>query len=171
MSSTAIVIAVSYLVATVLVGLIALVIGTSARTRGEVDTALLARREKTWFVIVVVLLTTLLFATIFFTPYGRGSEAAAQVVDVNGRQFAWILSKRSVRAGERVQFRLTSADVNHAVAVYTKDWKLLFQVQVVPGKTQKYTYTFDKPGVYRIVCLEYCGSGHHLMETVLTVRA
>jgi heme/copper-type cytochrome/quinol oxidase subunit 2 len=28
------------------------------------------------------------------------------------------------------------------------------------GKTTDYVYTFRKPGVYHVLCLEYCGVGH-----------
>jgi len=169
---TATIIAVSYTVVSVLAILIVLAVAASTRARRrEADARLLAEREKAWFVIVVVLLAALLFATIFFTPYGRGeSGRSAQVVDVRSQQFAWT-GLKPVRAGEEVQFRLTATDVNHAFAVYTQRGKFLFQVQVQPGKTQIYRYTFKRPGTYRILCLEYCGVGHDAMIGQLTVRA
>jgi cytochrome c oxidase subunit 2 len=166
---TAVVISVSYVVAAVVVALLALVVARSTRTRRGVDTARAAEQEKTWFVVVVVLLAALLFATILFTPYGRSAGRGAQVVDVQAVQFAWLLPGKPLKAGRQVEFRLTSKDVNHNFAVYTLGWKLLFQVQVVPGKTQKYVYTFRKPGKYRVVCLEFCGLGHSLMQSQLTV--
>ena len=168
---TALIIAVSYVVATVLVTVVGVVVAASTRARVEPDLQKLREREKTWFVVAVALLTALLFATIFFTPYGKGAgKPGAQVVNVRGVQFAWLVRGRP-RAGEPVQFNLTSADVNHNLGVYTRDWKLLFQVQVVPGRTQKYVYTFDRPGTYRLVCLEFCGLDHHLMNTQLRVGA
>jgi len=169
---TAIIIAVSYVVATVLVTVIGIAVAASTKSRRPPDVEKLREREKSWFVVAVVLLTALLFATIFFTPYSRGSgKAGAQVVDVKGVQFAWLVKGRPPRAGEPVEFRLTSGDVNHNLGVYTEGWKLLFQVQVVPGKTQKYVYTFRRPGLYRLVCLEFCGLDHHLMNTQLRVGA
>jgi cytochrome c oxidase subunit II len=130
---TATIIAICYLLATVLVALIALAIGFSTGSRRQPDVRVLAGREKAWFVIAVVLLAVLLFATIFFTPYGRSAGAGAQVVRVKAVQFAWLMSTNKVRAGREIEFRLTSSDVNHGLAVYTNTWKLLFQVQVVPG--------------------------------------
>jgi cytochrome c oxidase subunit 2 len=168
---TALIIALSYLGATVLVTLVAVAVAASTRSRGAVDVEKLREREKTWFVIAVALLTALLFATIFFTPYGKGAgEAGAQQLSVRGVQFAW-LARGRIHAGRPVQFNLTSGDVNHNLGVYTLGWKLLFQVQVVPGRVQHYVYTFDRPGTYRLVCLEFCGLDHHLMNTTIRVGA
>jgi cytochrome c oxidase subunit 2 len=166
-----ILIAVTY---TALGGVVVLVVGalvaSSTRSRGrEPDTKKLAHHERTWFGIVVVLLVALLFATIFFTPYGRSSESAPQEVNVHAQQFAFVLDKRVIRAGEKVKFHLTSADVNHGFAVFNADNGFLFQAQVMPGKTQDYVYTFDKPGTYRIVCFEYCGVGHDEMAGTFRV--
>ena len=141
------------------------------RDDGAVDEERLRRTEKTWFVAVVVMLAAFVFATIFFTPYGRTAAANAQVLDVQAQQFAWILPPKPVVAGRQVEFVLTSKDVVHAFAVYSPSGTLLFQAQVTPGATTDYEYTFSKPGVYRVVCLEYCGSGHTQMFTTLTVRA
>ena len=41
----------------------------------------------------------------------------------------------------------------------------------MPGFTNVIRYTFSEPGTYRILCLEYCGLGHHTMMSRLTVTA
>jgi cytochrome c oxidase subunit II len=125
--------------------------------------------ERTWFVVVIVLLAALLFATIFLTPYGRSAGKDAQVVPIKAVQFAWLVPGKPIRAGTPVEFRLTSADVNHGFAVYNAAGTLLFMVQVMPDETQKYVYTFEQPGTYTILCLEFCGVGHGRMEGRLTV--
>jgi cytochrome c oxidase subunit 2 len=169
---TAIIVAVSY---GLLGGLAAVVIGglvwssTVGRHR-QIDARKLAEREKTWFGIVVVFLVGLLFGTIFFTPYGRGSSGGdPQVVKVTGQQFAWLFPNTPIRAGKPVEFQLTSPDVNHDFAVFNPQHTFLFQVQVMPGKTQLYRYTFRKPGRYTVECWEYCGLGHDAMTTAFTV--
>jgi len=171
MGRTALVISIAYIAAMVVVTVLAVVIGVSTRSRGDVDSRRLAEREKGWFVIAVTLLTALLFATIFFTPYGRSAGSGAQVVEVKSLQFAWILPSKPVTAGRQVEFRLTSQDVTHAFAVYTSSWKLLFQVQVIPGEEQRYVYTFTNPGTYHVACFEFCGIGHDRMQALLQVRA
>ena len=45
----------------------------------------------------------------------------------------------------------------------------VFRCSQMPGKTQDYVYTFRKPGVYHVLCLEYCGVGHHTMAAKLHV--
>jgi cytochrome c oxidase subunit 2 len=169
---TAVIIAVSY---GLLGGLAVLVIGafiwssTLGRHR-DIDLRKLAEREKTWFGIVVVFLVALLFATIFFTPYGQTATPGTQVVKVTGEQFAWLFPKRTrIRAGREVEFEITSPDVNHDFAVFDSQHTLLFQVQVLPGKTSLYDYTFEKPGRYTVECWEYCGLGHDEMATTFLV--
>jgi cytochrome c oxidase subunit 2 len=159
----------------ILGGALVIVIGVvvAASTLGrrrKLDTREAAEHERTWFGVVVVLLTVLLFATIFFTPYGSSRQSAPQNVNVQARQFAFLIDRPRIRAGEKVKFHLTAADVNHGFAVFDSHNKFLFQVQVMPKKTQNYVYTFDKPGTYRIVCFEYCGSGHDQMQSQLTVQ-
>jgi cytochrome c oxidase subunit 2 len=70
-----------------------------------------------------------------------------------------------------VVFRVTGADVNHGFGVYNENLELVTQVQAMPGYTNKLVYTFDQPGKYRILCLEYCGLAHHAMMGELNVKA
>ena len=169
MTTTGVVLTVSFTVACAIAIVVVLVVARSTRRPGTVDTERLRHAERSWFVVVVVLLVALLVATIAFTPYGRSAGKNAQVVDVEGLQFAWVIPERPLQAGREVEFRLTSKDVNHNFAVYTKGGELLFQVQVMPGKTQDYVYTFDKPGTYDVLCLEYCGVDHANMRSELHV--
>jgi cytochrome c oxidase subunit 2 len=47
----------------------------------------------------------------------------------------------------------------------------LFQMQVVPGYDNIFYYTFKKPGIYTIRCLEYCGWNHPYMVSSITIHA
>lgn len=40
---------------------------------------------------------------------------------------------------------------------------------LIPGEIATLTYTFDRPGVYRTTCNEYCGGGHHTMMGTVRV--
>ena len=150
---------------------IGVVVALSTRSRvPPLDERKLGEHERTWFGIVVVVLVALLFATIFFTPYGSDPATGANVVGVKAQQFAFLLDKSTVRVGQPVTFRLTSADVNHGFAVFNANNEFLFQIQIVPGKTQEYTYTFRKPGTYRVICFEYCGIGHDRMSSTFAAQ-
>ena len=121
-----------------------------------------------WLVIVAGVVITI--ATLM--PWPHPSLAAtgnAQVVDAQASQWHWQLSNSDLRSGEPVEFRVTSTDVNHGFGIYDSSMRMLAQVQAMPGYTNKLRYTFEQPGEYRILCMEYCGVAHHAMMATLTV--
>ena len=163
MNSTALLIAVSYTVVVVIGAVLFLFLWRSTTKPKEVDTKRIAHRESTWLLVVVLGLLALLFATIFFTPYGESAPPGSQVVEVQSAQFAFVLTPNEIRAGEPVEFQLRSSDVNHGFGVYTDDDEFVLQAQVVPDFTTTVVHTFDEPGTYKVLCLEYCGLDHHKM--------
>jgi cytochrome c oxidase subunit 2 len=162
-------IAIGYSAVVILSVVVAVALWRSTAGGPKPISAHLAERERTWLGIVGAILFALLITTIWFTPYGQSTPANAQVVHVTGQQFAWTLSPGHVRAGKAVEFLATSKDVSHGFGLYDPDGNFVAQAQVVPGKTQKLVHTFSKPGRYQILCLEFCGLDHHLMQTVLLV--
>jgi len=173
MNSTEVLIAVAYGLVTVAAVVLAVILAVSTRgSRPPVDEQRLAHRERNWLYIVIAIMLALLFATIWFTPYGHGSTQTGDVVvRVDSRQFFWRVQPSTFPANREIEFRLTSADVNHGFGIYDPDDRLVAQVQVVPGKTQRLVRKFDKPGRYRILCLEFCGFGHSLMQGAFTVTS
>jgi cytochrome c oxidase subunit 2 len=79
------------------------------------------------------------------------------------------MSQTEVPANQPVVFRVGSEDVNHGFAVYNEDRVLVAQVQAMPGYVNNLAIEFDRPGEYRIMCLEYCGLVHHAMVAVINV--
>lgn len=102
-------------------------------------------------------------------PQQAGAGADAQQVQVSGRMWGWQLQPEQVRAGEPVEFLVTSEDVNHGFAIYAPDGHIVTQTQAMPGYTNRLRYTFEQPGRYAIQCLEYCGIGHGPMRSSLQV--
>src|SRR5512133_3716547 len=132
-----------------------LAVSTRGR-RPPVDERRLARRERAWLNLVIAIMLALLFATIWFTPYGQGSTKRGDVVvRVDSKQFFWRVQPNTFPANREIEVRLTSQDVNHGFGIYDSDGKLVAQIQVVPEKTQTLVHTFDEPGHYRILCLEF----------------
>jgi len=170
LTSTGILITVAYGVVVVFGIVVAIAVAASTRSRKEAHPDELAEREKTWLWIIVVTLSALFLATIWFTPYSRSASGDKQVMEVVARQFAWDIKPGTIRAGVPVELRLRSLDVNHAFGVYDPAGKLVFQVQVMPDRTQKSIKTFDRPGTYKVLCLEFCGVLHHGMVATFEVR-
>ncbi|ETI70731.1 cytochrome c oxidase subunit II [Neobacillus vireti] len=71
-----------------------------------------------------------------------------------------------VPAGSTVHFTLTSKDVVHGFEVAGTN----LNAMVPPGHIQKITQKFDKAGTYLVLCNEYCGAGHQMMSTTITVK-
>jgi cytochrome c oxidase subunit 2 len=71
-----------------------------------------------------------------------------------------------VPAGKTVHFRLTSPDVLHGFQVVGTNANAL----AVPGYVTAFDLSFPRPGEYLIVCNEYCGLSHHLMQGKLIVE-
>ena len=68
-----------------------------------------------------------------------------------------------VKAGEYVQFSATSSDVTYGFGVFRKDNSMVFQMQVLPGRTNVITWKFDEPGMYDVRSTEYSGPKHSEM--------
>jgi len=71
-----------------------------------------------------------------------------------------------IPVGSEVDFYLTSKDVVHGFNIYEKNVNMM----AVYGAINKTTVKFDKPGVYDIVCHEYCGVGHQNMRAQVIVN-
>lgn len=112
--------------------------------------------------------------TLSDLPYDavRSAQAGgeAQVVDATAYMWRWELSEERLEAGRPVEFRVRSADINHGFAIYDEELKIVAQVQAMPGLTNTLRHTFTRPGTYRVLCLEYCGLGHHNMFAEFTVE-
>lgn len=141
-------------------------------------------KKRFWFsLILVVVLGIFATATIPKSPYFLfADEMPAKVIHVAAAQFSFYLSEKAIDpenpseedielpANQLVEFRVTSLDVNHGFAIYDSSMRLITQVQAMPGYVNRLRHKFTKPGAYSILCLEYCGMGHPMMETSFTVK-
>ncbi len=80
--------------------------------------------------------------------------------------FSFTPNKIEIPAGATVHFTMTSKDVVHGFQVANTN----LNAMVMPGHITKITQTFDEPGEYLVLCNEYCGAGHQLMATTITVK-
>jgi cytochrome c oxidase subunit II len=163
---------VSVVLGLTLVALFAMV----ARSAGEAGSAeeiaiATARWRRTIFWGLVLVFVPVIAYSLTKTPYKSSSEPPAVVVSATGHQWAWEITPTAIPAGQPVEIRVTAADVNHGFAVYDSLGHIVTQTQAMPGFTNVIRHTFATPGTYRILCLEYCGLGHHTMAAQLVVNA
>jgi cytochrome c oxidase subunit 2 len=71
-----------------------------------------------------------------------------------------------VPVGSEVDMYLTSKDVVHGFNISGKNVNMM----ATYGALNKVRVKFDKPGVYDIVCHEYCGVGHQNMRGQVIVN-
>lgn len=80
--------------------------------------------------------------------------------------FMFTPSDIEIPAGSEVTFIMTSKDVTHGFQIAETN----VNAMVMPGYVQTITQTFNEPGEYLILCNEYCGTGHQMMSTTITVK-
>lgn len=71
-----------------------------------------------------------------------------------------------IPVGSEVDFFVTSKDVVHGFNIAKKNVNLT----AIYGSINKATVKFDKPGVYKITCHEYCGVAHQSMQGEVIVN-
>lgn len=95
----------------------------------------------------------------------RGFRPAGRDVYVGARQWGWDGLPVVLEAGREYRFHLSSYDVQHGFSVRPEDelWKQI-NLQVVPGYEWVVPMSFDEPGTYHVLCNEFCGVGHRIMQ-------
>jgi cytochrome c oxidase subunit II len=91
--------------------------------------------------------------------------AGSLTVRMIAQQFVFVPQCIVVPAGVPVHFRITSADAVHMLSFLGTDYGL----KAVPGVVTESSFTFDRPGKFKIPCHEFCGAGHYAMRGQLEV--
>ena len=163
-----------YLVGALGLGAVFLVASQVAR-RGPTPYSQVAGRayrlRLLWFFALGGILTAVFLTALPYAPYANyrlASGPAAMNVNVSGSQYTWGIDG-TVATGGRVDFAVSSADVNHGFGLYDASGHLVGQVQAMPGFTNHLVLQFAAPGDYTVRCLEYCGPGHSSMFKTMHV--
>lgn len=149
--------------------------GTNRRAENYEPLTAAAYRLRPWlFLILALAMVGANWRTLSELPYRAVASAEAlaapvQRVEVVGEQWDWRITPSRVVAGEPVAFHVTSKDVNHGFAIYDPSLRIVAETQAMPGFDNVLRYTFEQPGTYQVMCLEYCGLYHHVMRTAITV--
>lgn len=119
-----------------------------------------------WVMVLAGLPATIWLLRV--NPYAIAADTP-QLVNATGYQWYWEFDRSEVEAGKPVVFAVTSADVNHGFGLYDESGVLVAQVQAMPGYVNRLTHVFEAPGLYQVLCLEYCGLVHHDMISEIEV--
>lgn len=104
------------------------------------------------------------------TKTDEGLRPAGHDVYLGALQWGWDGLPVVLEAGTTYQVHLGSYDVQHGFSVRDQDHLIRqFNLQVLPGYEWVVPMTFEKPGTYRVVCNEFCGMGHRVMQNKFVV--
>jgi cytochrome c oxidase subunit II len=175
-----------FLVSTAIILAVFGIVAGSTNMRRDVDYARANRLRLLFFMSLGVILLIFLTLTLPNLPYPVEASTPERVVLAVGKQYTWSLTEGTaptletwdtafspsvaVPVGAVVEFRVTTLDVNHGFSLYTPDGHLMAQTQAMPGYVNRLRVTFDRPGTYTVLCLEFCGMSHHRMRGIVEVR-
>ena len=159
-------------VASIAVGLTAVFFFIKYRRRSEFQKT--PHIEATWWMETLIILTP---ATFFLVWFGLGFTQLVRIqtpppntldVYVMGKQWMWkyaypggpsAVETLHVPVGRPVRLLLTSRDVIHSF--YVPAFRL--KMDALPGRYTEMWFEVTKPGRYRVLCAEYCGTQHATM--------
>jgi cytochrome c oxidase subunit 2 len=102
----------------------------------------------------------------FATPRVEHTAEGGVVVIGTAEMFRFLPEVIRVPVGRPVTFRLTSPDVIHGFQIVGTNVNMM----IAPGYVNELTVSLPRAGEYLIVCNEYCGLSHHLMQGKLIVE-
>ena len=125
------------------------------------------------------IVNTIFYAAAFgiglaaLTPQGNlvhAQEAAnaavePKVIDITAKKFAFTPSTITLKKGEPVILRLTSADRVHGFM----SRPLKIDTDIAAGKTTDVAVTPSTAGNFMVICDHYCGTGHGNMKMKVAV--
>ena len=140
------------------------------------------RRLIVWggVIIPVLTLTPLLCYGLLLLPEMLApAPPAALRIAVTGEQYWWrvrylpsqggpvdLANEIRLPAGEAVEFVLDSRDVIHSFWIPS----LAGKMDMIPGRTTRLRVSPERPGRYRGVCAEFCGTSHAFMSFPVVVQ-
>lgn len=161
-------------------------VGTSGKNPGEISQPIYKRIRAWLFVGLSVAAIAFLWLTLPLMPYPDEGVTPDRVIYVSTKQFAFkmsdqpisredalddevFLSIQPIKAGELIEFRVSTADVTHGFGIFSPRGSVLTQTQAMTGYVNRLRYRFPEAGTYPVLCLEFCGIGHHTMKSQLEV--
>lgn len=177
---------ISFAAGALVVAVVIFLIATSTKSEDKtsVKHKVYKIRGRYFFGLALVIIV-LLFISLRLLPYTHFQDKPDEVVTVVGIQWSWKMAHGesdkspmeftgsdsiSVTSNKKIEFIVTSADVNHDFAIYNDKGVLLAQTQSMPGYRNRLQHVFTQKGDYHILCLEYCGLAHAFMMGTIHVN-
>lgn len=124
---------------------------------------------------IVILALVFIVATLDLGALSADATTDQQI-HVTGKQWWWEVSypgtevvtanEIHVPVGERITFTLDTADVIHSFWVPQAGAKR----DMIPGRTNQLTLSFDRAGTFRGICSEFCGLQHAKMQFLVIAQ-
>jgi cytochrome c oxidase subunit 2 len=137
----------------------------------ETDAQNVDKRRTTFIWVLIVFGVAVTVFSLREWPHAIAAGNDVIKVNATSGQWFWEIDRTEVPAGKPIVFLLHTKDVNHGFGVADESGRILFQTQAMPGYVNKVAYVFESPGTYRVMCLEFCGVGHHDMNDSFKVVA
>ena len=103
-----------------------------------------------------------------FGPIVVAQQNSPRVIYITAERFAFSPSQIKIRAGEEVEFRVTSDDTAHGFHIMETSVS-----RIVPkrGKGElSIKFRSDRTGRYTFECNRMCGAGHSFMRGIVIVE-
>lgn len=99
------------------------------------------------------------------TPRSVRADESVKTIDITAKRFEFSPNQITLKKGETVKLRLTTADVTHGL------FQRAFKIDEViePGKTTEVTITPQTAGTFTTICDHFCGVNHGSMKMTFVV--
>ena len=113
------------------------------------------------YVALALLTLTMAFSTSSFVR----ADEPVRAIDITAKRFEFAPNQITLKKGETVKLRLTSADVMHGF--FQRAFKI--DEMIEPGKTTEVTITPQVAGTFTTICDHFCGVNHGSMKMTFVV--
>ena len=100
------------------------------------------------------------------SPFHARAQGAPRVVEITAKRFEFTPKEITLKQGETVTIRLTTADVTHGFFMKA----LGIDAVVEPGQPTEITITPQTAGSFTTICDHFCGEGHGNMHMKIIVE-
>src|SRR5271168_4699052 len=107
----------------------------------------------------------IVLAGLALKSYPARADVNPKVIEITAKKFDFTPNEITLKKGEPVILRLTTADRVHGFM----SKQLKFDTDIPVGRTTDVPVTPDTAGDFTVICDHYCGTGHGGMNMKVTV--